>query len=129
MWNLIMKLFKPFKITIGVLLLLSSIIIISLFFLEPKALTNIYTGFKFLIAMFIVPTIFLYGLIGVLTLAFKKSKTMIFIAALVSLIALFLEIFILVSRTLGEFTIIILTLHLIMDIIIVDFSYYLLVEI
>ena len=79
--------------------------------------------------MFIGPTIFLYGLIGVLTLAFKKSKTMIFIAALVSLIALFLEIFILVSRTLGEFTIIILTLHLIMDIIILAFSYYLLVEI
>ena len=124
-----MKLFKTFKITIGVLLLLSSIIIISLFFLEPKVLTNIYTGFKFLIAMFIVPTIFLYGLIGVLTLAFKKSKTMIFIAALVSLIALLLEIFVLVSRTLGEFTIIILTLHLIMDIIIVAFSYYILVEI
>ena len=124
-----MKLFKTFKITIGVLLLLSSIIIISLIFLEPKTFKNIFTGFKFLIAMCIVPTIFLYGLIGVLTLAFKKSKTMIFIAALVSLIALLLEIFVLVSRTLGEFTIIILTLHLIMDIIIVAFSFYILVEI
>jgi len=149
-----MELIRPFRIVIGVLLLISSITIIALIFLEPEALTvffnfslditaenigeaiagviaGILAGFAFLIGMFIIGifNFMFYTVIGSLTLALKRSKTMLIIVVIVSSLALFLEIRALIFLTLGGFTSIIFTLRTISDIIIIAFSIYMLVQI
>ena len=149
-----MEMFKTFKIVVGVLLLLSSITIFALIFLEPEALavalnfsiditaenigeaivgviSGILAGLMFLIVMFIVGifNFIFYVVIGSLTLALKRSKTMLIIAVIISSLALFLEGRALIILTLGGFTSIIFTLRTISDIIIIAFSIYLFLQI
>jgi len=142
-----MELIKPFRIVIGVLLLLSSLTIFALVFLEPEALAvalnfsiditaenigeaiagaigGLLAGFAFLIGMFIVGVFnfMLYTAIGSLTLALKRSKAMLIIAVIITSLALFLEIRAVMILTLGGFTSTIFMLRTISDIIIIAFS-------
>ena len=149
-----MEMFKTFKIVIGVLLLLSSFTIFALLFLEPEGLAiflnfsidisadnlgeaiagvigGLMAGLMFLIGMFIVGifNFIFYIVIGSLTLALKRSKTMLIIAVILSSLALFLEIRALTLLISGGFTSIIFTLRTISDIIIIVFSIYLFIQI
>jgi len=142
-----MKLIKTFRIVIGVLLLISTVTIFALIFLEPEALYIFfdfsfdYTAenlgeailvaiagaiaeFMFIIAMFIVAIFnaIVYTTVGVLTITLKRTKTMPIIATVLSSLALFLEIRVLIILTLGGFTSIIFTVRIISDIIIIAFS-------
>ena len=142
-----MSVIKAFRIVIGVLLLVSTITIFALIFLEPETLAvffdfsidytaenlgeailgaigGLLAGFFFLIAMFIV-AIFnaaVYTTVGVLTITLKRTKTMPIIATILSSLALFLEIRALILLTIAGLTSIILPLRLISDIIIIAFS-------
>ena len=138
---------KTFRIVIGVLLLISTVTIFALIFMEPESLAVLFNfsiditaenigeaivgviggllaGFMFLIAMFFVAIInaALYTTIGVLTITLKRTKTMPIIVTILSSVVLFLEIRALVFITLGGFTSIILPLRLISDIIIIALS-------
>ncbi|MHA1507632.1 MAG: hypothetical protein ACTSO6_02890 [Promethearchaeota archaeon] len=149
-----MEMFKTFKIVIGVLLLLSSFTIFALLFLEPEGLAiflnfspdisagnlgeaiagvigGIMAGLMFFIAMFILGifNFIFYIVIGSLTLALKRSKTMLIIAVIISSFALFLEIRALTLLISGGFISIIFTLRMISDIIIIVFSIYLFIQI
>ena len=149
-----MEMFKTFKIVIGVLLLLSSFTIFALLFLEPEGLAiflnfsidisadnlgeaiagvigGLMAGLMFLIGMFIVGifNFIFYIVIGSLTIALKRSKTMLIIAVIISSLALFLEIRALTLLISGGFTSIIFTLRTISDIIIIVFSIYLFIQI
>ena len=149
----IMELFKPFKIAIGVLLILSSVTIFALLFLEPDALALLFSfsiditaenlgeaiagavaamaaGLVFVIAMFIIGifNFIFYIVIGSLTLALKRSKTMLIIAVIISSFALFIEIRATIFASIGGFTSFILILRLISDIIVIGFSIYLLLQ-
>ena len=149
-----MEMFKTFKIVIGVLLLLSSFTIFALLFLEPEGLAiffnfsidisadnlgeaiadvigGLMAGLMFFIGMFIVGifNFIFYIVIGSLTLALKRSKTMLIIAVILSSLALFLEIRALTLLISGGFTSIIFTLRTISDIIIIVFSIYLFIQI
>ena len=149
-----METFKTFKIVIGVLLLLSSFTIFALLFLEPEGLAiflnfsidisadnlgeaiagvigGLMAGLMFLIGMFIVGifNFIFYIVIGSLTLALKRSKTMLIIAVIISSLSLFLEIRALTLLISGGFTSIIFTLRTISDIIIIVFSIYLFIQI
>ena len=149
-----MDLSKTFRIVTGVLLLLSSMTIFALLFLEPEslavilnfsidisasnlgeaiagAIAGIFAGFAFLIGMFIVGAfIFIfYLIIGTLRLALKRSKTISIFVIILTSFALFLEVRALILLTLGGFPSIILTLSVIGDSIIIAFSVYLLIQI
>jgi len=149
-----METFKTFKIVIGVLLLLSSFTIFALLFLEPEGLAiflnfsidisadnlgeaiagvigGLMAGLLFFIAMFILGifNFIFYILIGSLTLAIKRSKTMLIIAVIISSFSLFLEIRALTLLISGGFISIIFTLRTISDIIIIVFSIYLFIQI
>ena len=149
-----MEMFKTFKIVIGVLLLLSSFTIFALLFLEPEGLAiflnfsidisadnlgeaiagvigGLMAGLMFLIGMFIVGifNFIFYIVIGSLTIALKRSKTMLIIAVIISSLSLFLEIRALTLLISGGFTSIIFTLRTISDIIIIVFSIYLFIQI
>jgi len=149
-----MEMFKTFKIVIGVLLLLSSFTILALLFLEPEGLAiflnfsfdisadnlgeaiagvigGIMAGLMFFIGMIIVGifNFIFYIVIGSLTLALKRSKTMLIIAVIISSLALFLEIRAITLLISGGFTSIIFTLRTISDIIIIVFSVYLFIQI
>jgi len=142
-----MNMIKTFRIVIGVLLLVSTVTIFVLIFLEPEALAVLFNFsiditaenlgqiivglvvgtlavFMFLIAMFIVAIFnaIVYTTIGVLTITLKRTKTMPIITAILSSLALFLEIRALIFLTLGGFTSIILPLRVVSDIIIIAFS-------
>jgi len=142
-----MNMIKTFRIVIGVLLLISTITIFALIFLEPEALAVLFNfsiditaenlgqiiagmavglvaAFMFLLIMFFVAIInaALYTTIGVLTITLKRTKTMPIIVAILSSFVLFLEIRALVFLTLGGYTSIILPLRLISDIIIIALS-------
>ena len=149
-----MEMFKTFKIVIRVLLLLSSFTIFALLFLEPEGLAiflnfsidisadnlgeaiagvigGLMAGLMFFIGMFIVGifNFIFYIVIGSLTLALKRSKTMLIIAVIISSLSLFLEIRALTLLISGGFTSIIFTLRTISDIIIIVFSIYLFIQI
>ncbi|MHA1191715.1 MAG: hypothetical protein ACTSP9_05400 [Promethearchaeota archaeon] len=144
-----MKLFKSFKIVIGVLLILSSITLFTLIFLEPEALAVMFdfslditasnlgeaiagavaglvAGLIFLIAMFILGifNFIVYLVVGILTLALKKHKVIMIIVLTLSSFALFLEIRALIFLSLGGFPSTILLIRSISDAIIVSFSIY-----
>ncbi len=151
---MIMDLSKTFRIVVGVLLLLSSLTILALLFLEPDSLAiilnfsiditasnlgeaiagavaGILAGFAFLIGMFIVGTfnVIFYLIIGSIRLALKRSKTMSIFVIIVTSFALFLETRALILLTIAGFTSILLTLFVIGDIVIIAFSIYLLIQI
>ena len=148
-----MELYKPFKIVIGVLLLLSSITIFVLLFLEPDSLALLFNfsiditaenlgeaiagalvaigaGIAFLFFMIIVGifNLILYIVIGSLTLALKRSKTILIIAVILTSYALFLEIRVIIIATLGGLPSTILIIRLISDITIISLSGYLLFQ-
>jgi len=142
-----MNLIKTFRIVIGVLLLISTITIFALIFLEPEALVvffdfsfeytaenigeaiagviaGIIAGFIYLIVMFIV-AIFnaaIYTTLGVLTITLKRNKAMPIIVAVLSSLVLILEIRVLILLSIGGFTSIIFSLRIISDIIIIALS-------
>jgi hypothetical protein len=148
-----MDLYKPFKIVIGVFLLLSSITIFALLFLEPDILALLFNfsinvtaenlseviagmvtatvaALFFGILMFILGIFYFifYVVIGSLVLALKRSKTILIIAAIISSFALFLEARTTILAAIAGFTSIILIICLISDCIIIGFSIYLLVQ-
>ena len=148
-----MDLYKPFKIVIGVLILLSSITIFALLFLEPDALVLLFNftinitaenlseviagmvaatvvALMFFVIMLILGIFYfiVYVLIGSLVLALKRSKTMLIIAVIISSFALFLEARATILAAITGFTSIILIICLISDCIIIGFSIYLLVQ-
>jgi hypothetical protein len=148
-----MELYKPFKIVIGVLLLLSSIRIFVLLFLEPDSLALLFNfsiditaenlgeaiagalvaigaGIAFLFFMIIVGifNLIIYVVIGSLTLGLKKSKTILIIAVILTSYALFLEIRVIIIATLGGLPSTILIIRLISDITIISLSGYLLFQ-
>jgi hypothetical protein len=148
-----MELYKPFKIVIGVLLLLSSITIFVLLFLEPDSLALLFNfsiditaenlgeaiagalvaigaGIAFLFFMIIVGifNLIIYVVIGSLTLGLKKSKTILIIAVILTSYALFLEIRVIIIATLGGLPSTILIIRLISDITIISLSGYLLFQ-
>jgi len=142
-----MKLIKSFRIVIGVLLLISTVTIFALIFLEPDALALFFdfsfdytaenigeaiavaiagmmAGLLFMLAMGIV-AIFnavVYTTVGVLTITLKRNKVMPIIVAVLSSLVLFLEIRVLIILTLGGLTSMIFTIRIISDIIIIALS-------
>ena len=148
-----MDLYKPFKIVIGVLILLSSITIFALLFLEPDALVLLFNftinitaenlseviagmvaatvvALMFFVIMLILGIFYfiIYTVIGSLVLALKRNKTMLIIAAIISSFSLFLEVRTTILASIAGFTSIILVIRLISDCIIIGFSIYLLVQ-
>jgi hypothetical protein len=148
-----MELYKPFKIVIGVLLLLSSVTIFALLFLEPDSLALLFNfsiditaenlgeaiagamaaigaGIAFLIFMIIVAifNLIIYLVIGSLTLGLKKSKTILIIVVILTAYALFLEIRVIIISTMGGLPSTILIVRLISDITIIGLSGYLLFQ-
>ncbi len=142
-----MKLIKAFRIVIGVLLLISTLTIFALIFLEPDALALFFdfsfdynaenigeaiagaiagmmAGLMFMLAMGIVAIFnaIVYTTVGVLTITLKRNKVMPIIVAVLSSLVLFLEIRVLIILTLGGLTSIIFTLRIISDIIIIALS-------
>ena len=142
-----MNLIKTFRIVIGVLLLISTITIFALIFLEIEALVIFfdfsfdYTAenlgeaiagaiagmiaqFMFMIAMFIVAIFnaIVYTTVGVLTISLKRNKVMPIIVVALSSLVLFLEIRVLIILTLGGYTSTIFMLRIISDIIIIALS-------
>ena len=144
-----MELYKPFKIVIGILLLLSSVTIFALLFLDPDALVLLFSfsiditaenigeaiagamaalgagiAFLFLIIIVGIFNFILYIVIGSLTLALKRSKTILIIAVIITSFALFLEIRVIIIEAMGGLTSMILILRLISDIAIIGLSVY-----
>jgi hypothetical protein len=138
---------------IGGLLLLSSVTIFALLFLEPDILALLFNfsinitaenlseviagmvaatvaALFFGILMFILGIFYciFYLIIGSLVLALKRSKTMLIIATIISSFALFLEVRTTILASIAGFTSIILIIRLISDCIIIGFSIYLLVQ-
>ncbi len=142
-----MNMIKTFRIVIGVLLLISTVTIFALIFMEPESLAVLFNfsfdinaenigdvivgiiggllaGLMFMIAMFFVAIInaALYTTVGVLTITLKRNKVMPIIVAVLSSLVLILEIRVLILLSIGGFTSIIFTLRIISDIIIIALS-------
>ena len=142
-----MKLIKTFRIVIGVLLLISTVTIFALIFLEIEslvvffdfsfdytaenlgeaiaiAIAGMMAGFMFMLAMFIVAIFnaIVYTTVGVLTITLKRNKVMPIIIVVLSSFILFLEIRVLIILSLAGLTSIIFPLRVISDIIIIALS-------
>ncbi|MFX1449096.1 MAG: hypothetical protein ACFFCG_13365 [Promethearchaeota archaeon] len=142
-----MNVIKTFRIIVGVLLLVSTVTIFALLFLEIESLAVLFnfgfdisagnlaeaivgmvaglmTGLMFFIAMIIVGIFnaIIYTVFGVLTITLKRTKTMPIIISVISAFTLFIGIRALIILTLGGFTSIILPLRIATDIIIITLS-------
>jgi hypothetical protein len=142
-----MNLIKTFRIIIGVLLLISTITIFALIFLEIEslviffdfsidytaenlgeaivgAIAGMMAGLMFMLAMLIVAIFnaIVYTTVGVLTITLKRNKVMPIIIVVLTSFVLFLEIRVLIILSLVEMTSIIFPLRIISDIIIIALS-------
>ena len=142
-----MNIIKTFRIIVGVLLLVSTITIFAMLFLEIESLAvffnfginisagnlaeviagmvaGLMAGLMFFISMIIVGIFnaIMYTVLGVLTITLKRTKTMPIIITVISAFVLFIEIRALIILTIGGFTSIILPLHIVSDIIIIALS-------
>ncbi len=142
-----MNLIKTFRIIIGVLLLLSTVTIFALLFLEIEslavminfgidisagnigeaivgAIAGLMAGLIFFLAMFILAIFnaIIYTVVGVLTITLKRTKTMPIIAAIISSLALFIGLRAFILLYLGGLTSIVLPIRSISDIIIIALS-------
>ena len=142
-----MNLIKTFRIIIGVLLLLSTLTIFALLFLEIDSLAVLFNfgidvsagnigeaivgavaglvaGLIFFFAMVFVAifNVIIYAVLGALTLALKRKKAMPIIVSIFTALALVIGIRGLIVLTLGGYTSLILPLRITSDIVIIALS-------
>ena len=142
-----MNLIKSSRIIIGVLLLLSTLTIFALLFLEIESLAVLFNfgidisagnigeaiagaiaglvaGLIFFFAMIFVGifNVIIYAVLGVLTLALKRKKAMPIIVSIFTALALVIGIRGLIILTLGGYTSLILPIRITIDIVIISLS-------
>jgi hypothetical protein len=142
-----MNIIKTFRIIVGVLLLINTITIFAMLFLEPEPLAVVFNfsfdmeaenlgeaivgivgglvaGIIFFIAMIIVGiiNIAIYITFGVLTLSLKRAKAIPIIVTIFTGFALFLGARALYLVSIAEFQTIILPLRVVSDIIVIGLS-------
>jgi hypothetical protein len=142
-----MNLIKTFRIIVGVLLLVNTITIFALLFLEPNPLAVVFNfsfdmeaenlgeaivgivggivaGLMFFIAMIIVGifNVAIYITFGVLTITLKRNKAIPIIVAVFTGFALYLGARALYLVSLAEIPTIILPLRVISDIVVIGLS-------
>ena len=134
---------RTFRIVVGILLLVSTVTIFALLFLEIDSLAvlfnfgidisagNIGEAIAGAVAGLVAGLIFFFAMIfvgiinavfGALTLALKRTKAMPMIVSIFSGLALFIGIRALIVLTLGGYTSIILPLRITSDIIVIALS-------
>lgn len=142
-----MNLIKTFRIIIGVLLLLSTVTIFALLFMEIESLAVLFNfgidisagnigeaiagavaglvaGLIFFFVMILVGIInvVIYAVLGALTLALKRKKAMPIIVSIFTALALVIGIRGLIVLTLGGYTSIVLPLRITSDVVIIALS-------
>ncbi len=142
-----MNLIKTFRIIIGVLLLLSTLTIFALLFLEIESLAVLFNFgidvsagnigeaivgavaglvagliFFFLMVFVAIFNVIIYAVLGALTLALKRKKAMPIIVSIFTALALVIGIRGLIVLTLGGYTSLILPLRITSDIVIIALS-------
>ena len=142
-----MNLIKTFRIIIGVLLLLSTLTIFALLFLEINSLAVLFNFgidvsagnigeaivgavaglvagliFFFLMVFVAIFNVIIYAVLGALTLALKRKKAMPIIVSIFTALALVIGIRGLIVLTLGGYTSLILPLRITSDIVIIALS-------
>jgi hypothetical protein len=142
-----MNLIKTFRIIVGILLLINTVTIFALLFLEieslvvffefgvdidaqnigeaiAEAVANMFAGFFFLIGMFIIGILnaIIYTTFGVLTLTLKRAKVMPIIVVIFTGISLYLGIRAFMILVLGDYPTLILPLRIISDFVVVGLS-------
>ncbi|MFX0012025.1 MAG: hypothetical protein ACFE9R_17045 [Candidatus Hermodarchaeota archaeon] len=142
-----MDLNKTSRIIVGVLLLINTVTIFALLFLEPDALAVIFNfgidinasnlgeviaglalsigaGIAFLIFMFLAAIFnaIIYTVFGALTLALKRTKAMPIIVSIFTALALFIGARALLILTLGGYPSLILPLRVVSDVLVIALS-------
>ena len=138
---------RTFRIVVGILLLVSTVTIFALLFLEIDSLAVLFNfgidvsagnigeaiagavaglvaGLIFFFAMIFMGifNVIIYAVFGALTLALKRTKAMPMIVSIFSGLALFIGIRAFIVLTLGGYTSIILPLRITSDIIVIAMS-------
>jgi len=142
-----MNVIKTFRIIVGVLLLINTVTIFALLFLEIESLVILFdfsfeyqaenlgeaiagavagmmAALFFVIAMIIVGIInaIIYATFGVLTLTLKRNKAIPIIVAIFTGLALYIGIRAFLILTIGEYPTIILPLRVVSDFVVIGLS-------
>ena len=142
-----MELIKTFRNIVGVLLLIDTVTVFALLFLEieslaiffefgvdidaqniadaiAEAIANMFAGFFFVIGMLIIGVFnaIIYTTFGVLTLTLKRAKAMPIIVVIFTGFSLYLGIRAFIILILGDYPTLILPLRIVSDFVVVGLS-------